>query len=758
MATMHDPLTTALEAHRRGFTPVPLRPGTKKPALPGWQSATYDTEQAVREAMSEAGERYPSGTLNVGVALGPAHGHLVDIDVDHPLAARIAMDLLPHTPMRHGRDGNPRSHYWYRVTGDVPDQGGHDPGIAQFRLPSKSMIIEYRSTGGHTVLPESIHPDGDFYQWEGAAWGGADGPTEVDATQLHVTVALIAFIVLLADNWPAAGGRHDAYLALAGALMRDQTEDGLPRVMPLWEKNLPGLVQVLSDLVVDEDGGFARVGEIMTSTRKRIMAGRPTSGWPSLAELIGSEHVTQARAFLATIEELTEEERHWKGPHGSQESGAHQSLTSSGKTREIETSQGSGGVTGLEDYQETKTSGGIEERDPLAERSNSWEPVDLSLVLWKGLKRPRPEILRRSDGPALLYPGRVNSLYGSGGSGKTWLALFTAQQVINDGGSVLMIDFEDEPVGTLTRMLALDPDRERLMDGRFTYVCPDEPISPVARDRWGGIQDTEESQIARNTFTSAIRQHDPSLVIVDGVTTLYSIHGLDTNDATSTDVIGRWLRGISDNNRRTTLLIDHTPKTASPGSTPLGSQHKIAMIQGAALQVHTSIQPRPGGCGKARIYVGKDRPGGVMENSTVTEPYCVADVEFDSTVEGHMEIRVGPPDSQTVTITTSGKADTMAKSLDHDQKPKKPRQKKSPSQTGPGRPPKDRSADVDAVVAAIRDGGHALTMAEIRMATGLGEYPAKVAIDLAKKDGRIRMDARVKPARYVYIEDGGSDA
>lgn len=749
MAAMHDPLTTALEARRRGFTPVPLRPGTKVPALPGWQDAHYDDEKAVREAMTRAQDKYPEGTLNVGVALGPAHGHLVDIDVDHPLAARVAQNLLPHTPMRHGREGNPRSHYWYLVENDDPDSGGYDPGISQFRLPSKSMVIEYRSTGGHTVLPESVHPDGDYYEWGGAAWGGWSGPAKVDARQLHVTVALIAFIVLLADNWPAAGGRHDAYLALAGALLRDQTEDGRPRVMPLWDKNLPGLVEALSDLTLDEDGAGSRIGEIMGTTKRRILNGRPTSGWPSLAGLIGDEHVTQARAFLDIIERLTEAERHWKGPHGAQSSGAGKVPTAEPEAPENRTSSASEGVEGLVDYEQSETTGGIFERDPLAERSNSWEPVNLSLVLYQGLKRPQPEILRRSDGASLLYPGRVNSLYGSGGSGKTWLALYAAQEVIDSGGSVLMIDFEDEPVGTLTRMLALNPDRERLMDGRFTYVCPDEPISPVARDRWGTPLDSEESMVARSTLTGAIKQHDPQLVIVDGVTSLYSIHGLDTNDATSTDVIGRWLRGISDGNRRTTLLIDHTPKTASPGATPMGSQHKIAMVQGAALQVYTSVKPRPGGTGKANIYIGKDRPGGVMEHSTVTEPYCVAALEFDSTVPDVMQIRLDPPDLNSVVVTNDARTDSMSKSLNHD---------KHNSGRGRGRPAKDRSASVSLVCDALRDSEHPMSRAELKLATGMNDDDLKAALDISRKNGDVEMVGNKSGAKYQVVSiDGGSD-
>ena len=194
---MTDPsLDAALEAHEHGWTPTPLRPALKRPILTDWPSLHYNTPEGVRDLWSEAQRQYDGQPLNLGLALGAEHGGLVDIDLDHHKAVACAAMVLPETPMRSGRPGNPGSHFWYVVD-------GYDPGICQFKLPDGSVIIEYRAGGGQTVVPPSLHPDGDEYQWNGEPWGGEAGPRHLDAEagkRLHATIMSIALLVTLADR------------------------------------------------------------------------------------------------------------------------------------------------------------------------------------------------------------------------------------------------------------------------------------------------------------------------------------------------------------------------------------------------------------------------------------------------------------------------------------------------------------------------------------------------------------------------------
>ena len=70
------------------------------------------------------------------------------------------------------------------------------------------------------MIPPSIHPSGESYRWEGTPWGGEDGPAVVNGRVLATQVALLALGTVLLDGWPKQGSRHEAYLALAGGLLR----------------------------------------------------------------------------------------------------------------------------------------------------------------------------------------------------------------------------------------------------------------------------------------------------------------------------------------------------------------------------------------------------------------------------------------------------------------------------------------------------------------------------------------------------------
>ena len=87
----------------------------------------------------------------------------------------------------------------------------------------------------------------------------------------------------------------------------------------------------------------------------------------------------------------------------------------------------------------------IEEDD----QPSSWEPVDLASIKEVEVKADR---VKRSDGVGLLYPGRIHWLMSAPEQGKTWVMLAWAKQVLDNGGKVLILDFEDEAVAFKERM------------------------------------------------------------------------------------------------------------------------------------------------------------------------------------------------------------------------------------------------------------------------------------------------------------------
>src|SRR6266511_3769370 len=73
-------------------------------------------------------------------------------------------------------------------------------------------------------------------------------------------------------------------------------------------------------------------------------------------------------------------------------------------------------------------------------RTSSWYPVNLDAILDGDAPEERPTWFLRSDGVAILYPGRSHVFYGPSESLKSWAALAAAASVIESGRSVFYID------------------------------------------------------------------------------------------------------------------------------------------------------------------------------------------------------------------------------------------------------------------------------------------------------------------------------
>src|SRR5690606_16884724 len=90
--------------HARGYAPIPLPAGAKRPALRGWAR--------LRRAADEL-PRHFNGAGNIGLLLGEPSGWLVDVDLDCEEAIELADEHLPPTGAVTGRPSRPGSHRWY---------------------------------------------------------------------------------------------------------------------------------------------------------------------------------------------------------------------------------------------------------------------------------------------------------------------------------------------------------------------------------------------------------------------------------------------------------------------------------------------------------------------------------------------------------------------------------------------------------------------------------------------------------------------
>lgn len=661
----------ALDAYRRGLTPLPIPRHSKGPTMSGWtklrwpdpETDTGEGEAAVRQAFEEY---TAGGSTNLGVLLGEASGDLIDVDLDHPAAARLKSYLLPYTAAVHGRETSRKSHYWYRA------KPGTLPATRRLRIPDKSgrgsgVSVEIRGNGAQTLVPPSIHPaTAETYEWEGEPWGGAEGPAVVDGTELLAQVALLGLCAVLLDAWPGPGQRHDAYVALAGGLLRygdSQT------VHPFWERNAGLVIRTLAQATHDEDGAEQREREAIYTTKRRLREGGEATGFTRLAEYIGEESVKiverivrDAEAVAGFVPDVAGDVPGWQPPWARQWDGLKIELDDSAPAPEfVEAGDTSGPRSlgallpehGVEAGEEADSEEiaveedpGGENLDPLDARPSSWSPVDLEPYLTGKITVPDPEVCRRNDGACLMYRGRVNMLFGSSESAKSWIAMAICLQEIEAGGRALYLDFEDEPVQTLNRLRLLGAVDDDLR-AQFSYIRPEGPLADMQRNKWGKDQPTKSGEFAQDQFDMALQTLDPDIIVADGMTALYGLHGLDANDAVSTDVITSWLKRLTRNGRSTVIIIDHQAKSAEKGSMPIGSQHKVAMVQGTLLQVWPIKQPMPGDVGEMELVVLKDRPGQVRAHSQKTggrgKAQVAGVVTLDSRAEGRSSLVITPP-------------------------------------------------------------------------------------------------------------------
>jgi hypothetical protein len=160
---------------QRGWGVVPIPPGQKKPAMPGWQNFSAASEDVPR--LFGSGE-------NIAVRLGPRSGELVDTDLDCPEALALADLYLPATGAQFGRASKARSHRLYISPGAIYEAFA-DPISGEMLL---ELRADGREGGAHlTLLPPSI-ADGERRQWH----GDTIAPAVVSTAALRLATAWLA--------------------------------------------------------------------------------------------------------------------------------------------------------------------------------------------------------------------------------------------------------------------------------------------------------------------------------------------------------------------------------------------------------------------------------------------------------------------------------------------------------------------------------------------------------------------------------------
>ena len=392
-----------------GIMPIPVKPGSKQPATSGWQK--------LRPTKDDLDDLFPSDQhTNIGVLLGEPSGGLVDLDCDSPEAIAAARAVLHEASVTSGRGEDEASHYWFRVTDGAPKR------TQRFEDPVKpgAVIVELRSTGGQTVVPPSMHPDGTPYRWVKPIT--EDGTVDdIERAEMERIARTVASIALLARYWPQKGSRHLAHLALCGALLR-HPDTG--EVNEEWRTQAHGFAKVVAGIGGDLD--YYTRDENIDTTIASIERGDPVQGWTTLTQYVPKAAVWQVREWLDLVpsdpEEAEPEEEDWEW-----------------------------------------------EEDPES-LDDEWNRVMLGEAIEQGI--PDPEELL--PGTGVLYAGEVMTLQSSGGSGKTLIALNLMWRLIKEGRKVVFIDEENGPFEVARRLLTFGAGDERgrqLLDENLIYYA-----------------------------------------------------------------------------------------------------------------------------------------------------------------------------------------------------------------------------------------------------------------------------------------------
>lgn len=294
---------------------------------------------------------------------------------------------------------------------------------------------------------------------------------------------------------------------------------------------------------------------------------------------------------------------------------------------------------------------GIGPSDPLT--VNSWVPIPLDGEI--GVDEV-PTILKVRGRGHLLYPGKTNMFHGESESGKTWLAVAAASEVLNDGGRVIWIDYEDTKNTLMSRLNTYGVDRSHW--SRVDYI---NPVDPLTNSR-----DKNARTVGALQLEQLLTSHEYSLAVVDGISSAMGVESLDMNSAND---VGTFTNALSNRLARhgaAVVLLTHITKSNDEKHKrdSLGSGQWRAQITGVDWLVTCT---RPFGkatgvdtiTGTLELRAAKDRPGSIRGGKAFESPIAIASVSC--TPDGLLDIKITPPGD----VVTTPPVDLVERIVSH---------------------------------------------------------------------------------------------
>lgn len=207
---------------------------------------------------------------------------------------------------------------------------------------------------------------------------------------------------------------------------------------------------------------------------------------------------------------------------------------------------------------------------------------------------PPPVYVRRDDGTALFYKGKVNGLFGDPESAKSWLAQIAVVEALNHDGAATYIDLDHNGMdATAARLMLLGARPDHLWDpDRFRYYDP------------------EDDRQLRNAAKETARRA-PDVYVLDSLGEVLPLLGMASKDNDEVTLALRSVVQPAADAGTCVITIDHLPKGTEARSSgfAIGGMAKKRAIRGAYLRVNSKVKPSPGGIGRSVLLIEKDSTG-----------------------------------------------------------------------------------------------------------------------------------------------------
>ncbi len=250
-------LEAALEYRRRGLRVIPLRPRSKAAYHNDWPSREFTNDEVEQHFGAQP-------MPNIGVVTGRASGGLVDVEADSPEAVALMSAYLPDTDAAFGRLSKPASHRLYRC--DEPPRSMKLQDAAAQSEDGRKTLVEVRAEGHQSMMPPSIHPQGEQVRWHCSG-----EPARVAAEDLVARAKRLAAAALIAKHM-GDGNRHEPVLGWIGALLK----------AGMLGDDAREFIEPIINTVGGDEADLERAVE---DTIRRYKAGEQVAGYSKLAAL-----------------------------------------------------------------------------------------------------------------------------------------------------------------------------------------------------------------------------------------------------------------------------------------------------------------------------------------------------------------------------------------------------------------------------------------------------------------------------------------